>query len=393
MSIYNNIAKFTLLVLAFLSLFSHPIAGITGLGFLTYFDEAILVFSVLILTGMLFLMRSFKPIYILVPAFFVYSVLISLTFGYNRNVVEVVAQSLINIKFIVLLLAFAVLFRNSFRTIRFFFNFLLAISLAGMLLHLLLGSYFNDLFAIPVVRRSGSYIRYGGFFNPNQMAYLMAFWIGMVLNSAKIRNTFLSAKDWGKIALSLLIILLTDSRSALIGILFFFIAYYWKFILRHTRIFLSFVVVLLVSLTLFLTFSNTLETILINLQGASALTAITFGGLLSTWPYRSPICTSRLGPGRQLLGRSLSDGSPVYEYFGVAKRYFFVEKKGIYDSSVASIVGEYGFIGICFYITIIILSLALFKNNRPEYPEFQPMSMRSFPGLYFLFCHKPHLYK
>jgi len=188
----------------------------------------------------------------------------------------------------------------------------------------------------------------------------------MVLNSAKIRNTFLSAKDWGKIALSLLIILLTDSRSALIGILLFFIAYYWKFILRHTRIFLSFVVVLLVSLTLFLTFSNTLETILINLQGSFSLDSYYIRGIIINMAIQITYLHFPIGTGAATFGTVLSDGSPVYEYFGVAKRYFFVEKKGIYDSSVASIVGEYGFIGICFYSLLLYYLWRFLKTMSPN---------------------------
>jgi hypothetical protein len=66
-----------------------------------------------------------------------------------------------------------------------------------------------------------------------------------------------------------------------------------------------------------------------------------------------------IGSGAGTFGSIFAHDSQVYKDFGVDKRFYFVEEWGIYDSNVASVIGEYGFIGI---IIFILLFTSAYKN-------------------------------
>ncbi len=350
---YDILLDVGLLGLAFLSIYNKSIAGALGIPFLAFLDEILLVACILLLCGHWLMASRVKIIYLLVIAFFIYSVIISLLFGYNRDPADVVIQSLINLKFVLLLLTFLLYFQKKITLVRKFFNVVLLVAIVGIVLNLVTGTTFNSFFDIPVSVRSNQSLRFGGFLNPNQMAYLMAMYIGISLNRAKANTGYLTQSDWLKIAASMAIIFLTDSRSAIIGVLFFFVAFYWEYLLKNARMFLSFFIVMAVSLLLFLSFSNVISILLINLAGSFSLDSYYIRGIIINMALQITYLHFPIGTGAATFGTVLSDNSPVYEYFGVAHRSFFLEKRGIYDSAFASILGEYGLIGILFYGKIL----------------------------------------
>lgn len=350
---YDILLDVVLLGLAFLSIYNKSIAGALGIPYLALLDEILLMVCILLLTGHWLMASKVKIIYLLVIAFFIYSVIISLIFGYNQDFSDVVIQSLINLKFVLLLLTFLIYFQKKLALVRKFFNVVLFVAILGIALNLVMGTVFNSIFDIPVSVRSNQALRFGGFLNPNQMAYLMAMYIGITLNRAKANTRFLTQTDWLKIAASLAIILLTDSRSAIIGVLFFFVAFYWEYLLKNARMFLSFFIVMVVSLLLFISFSNVISILLINLAGSFSLDSYYIRGIIINMAAQITYLHFPIGTGAATFGTVLSDNSPVYEYFGVAHRSFFLEKRGIYDSAFASILGEYGLVGIIFYGNII----------------------------------------
>ena len=66
-----------------------------------------------------------------------------------------------------------------------------------------------------------------------------------------------------------------------------------------------------------------------------------------------------IGSGAGTFGSIFAHDSQVYKDFGVDHRYYFVEEWGIYDSNVASILGEYGFIGIILFFIVLLIGLFL----------------------------------
>lgn len=346
---YEGLVVMAMLGMAFISIFNKPIAGLLGLGFLNLLDEAILLLCILLISGLVIFSSRIKSIHLLVGIFFLYSLGISLLFGLNRDVFDITVQSLINLKFFILILAFVAFFNPRSHSLRYFFNLVLLIALLGFAFNLLLGPTFNAFFDLPVSVRSNQTLRYGGFLNPNQMAFLMALYIGMVMNRTKWSTGNLSRIDWIKIFASLVVIWLTDSRSAIIGVLFFFVGFYWEFILKKAKIFFSFLLILVVSVVSLLVFSNIVQTLIINLEGSFDLDSYYIRGIIINMATQISWLYFPIGTGAASFGSLLSDGSPVYELFGVEERSFFVEKRGIYDSSIASILGEYGVIGVLFF--------------------------------------------
>lgn len=61
-----------------------------------------------------------------------------------------------------------------------------------------------------------------------------------------------------------------------------------------------------------------------------------------------------IGTGAATFGSVRSDDSDVYAYLGVHNSRFFIEKDGIYDSNFASILGEFGYTGLLFYVAFVI---------------------------------------
>ncbi len=72
------------------------------------------------------------------------------------------------------------------------------------------------------------------------------------------------------------------------------------------------------------------------------------------------------GTGAASFGTFLSDNSPVYQELGISTLYFFQEKTGIYDSNLASLLGEFGVLGISLFLFIYYRILRLtFEKGVP----------------------------
>jgi hypothetical protein len=62
-----------------------------------------------------------------------------------------------------------------------------------------------------------------------------------------------------------------------------------------------------------------------------------------------------IGTGAGTFGSVMSKNSPVYEQLGLSHLSFFQEMDGVYDSNVASILGELGVIGLFAFIVLSLL--------------------------------------
>ncbi len=349
---YNRLLGITLLGLSFISVFNKPIFGITELEILNYLDELILVLCLTLLSAVLLYSKKIPIVHLLVYTFLFYSVLISIILGFNSDTIDIVLQSLINLKFLFIFLTFILCFKNNSRDVFKFYNYVLGFALIGFFLNIILGADFNQFFNMQIFTRPNTPMRYGGFLNPNHMAFLMALFIGVVLSKAKNSGNNLKLVEWIKILASIAVIVLTDSRTAIVGVVLFFIAFYWEYMLKNIKIFNAFFGVLAFIFILLISFTDAWALLLSNLKGSFSMDGYYIRGIMINMAVQITYLHFPIGTGAATFGSLLSEGSAVYEYFGVAERSFFVEKRGIYDSSIASIVGEYGFIGILFFTAI-----------------------------------------
>jgi len=274
-------------------------------------------------------------------------------FGLNKNFIDVIFQSLISLKFFIIVLALFHLFKNDFRLMKKMYNILLTILLIGCFLNLIIGDQFNEFLGIKEYSRSQlNIIRYGGFVNPNHLGYFLVFSIGLVLNKAFYQNRLLLRREWLTIGFYVFVILLTDSRSALLGVFLFIIFFYKNIIIKKAEMLISFVTVFAVSIIVLITTTDIFETIIRNIEYSFSLDSLYIRGILINMAIQISYLYFPIGTGAATFGSIFSEGSKVYEDFGVANYYFFIDKTGIYDSSLASWVGEYGLIGVLFLVGI-----------------------------------------
>jgi hypothetical protein len=72
------------------------------------------------------------------------------------------------------------------------------------------------------------------------------------------------------------------------------------------------------------------------------------------------------GSGAASYGSVFSEGSWVYEKIGLANSRFFLETDGIYDSNFASILGEFGYLGIFIYSFLFYRFYRYFMNRTKD---------------------------
>lgn len=353
----NNTSKvitYIFLGLSIISIFGKPIMGLFGFGLLNFLDEGILVFSILFVSGVVAYTSKIKFLQLWVLGFFLYSLAISLLVGYNRNFTDVFLQSLINVKFFLIFMPFMLLFRNDLSRIESFFRIVMILSLVGFGLHLLFETKFNGIFDLPLSVRQGSKLRFGGFLSPNQMAFLVVVYLGILFSKNVRDNRAISRMQWLQIFGGLGVIVLTGSRTPIVAILALFIWYYWDALKQNAKTLLYSFYTLIFILGILFIVSDVLGTIWVNLQGSFSVESYYVRGIIINMALQICYYHFPIGTGAATFGSLLSGGSRVYEEFGVADRYFFVEKVGIYDSSIASVLGEYGIIGIIFYAGMFV---------------------------------------
>lgn len=74
------------------------------------------------------------------------------------------------------------------------------------------------------------------------------------------------------------------------------------------------------------------------------------------------------GSGASTFGTVFSDDSYIYTKFGLENSMFILEKKGIYDSNLASILGEFGVLGLVLYFWLFdrfcYTASSFYRRNR-----------------------------
>lgn len=350
---FKTLIGSAILVLAFISLFKRIFISFFDLNVFNYADELILLFSLAVLLPIYLFSQKLSLINILLITFIFYSVIISILFGMNKELLVVILQTLINVKFFIFLLVFIVLFKNKNWIINNFFNRILIISLIGLGLHLIFGEIFNNFFKFPTFARPN--IRYTGFLpHPNHLAYLMVLVIGLILNKSKTQFLRIGQVNWIKIFLCLLVIIFTDSRTALIAVFIFFMGYYWSFILKNYKWFVGSIFASILIIAYMYFFTGLVDSIIQNINESLDLESHYIRGNMI---YLSALIFYDFfpfGTGSATFGSVLANDS-AYKFYDQADRYYFVNEIGVYDSNLASIIGEYGMIGILMYYFLFVV--------------------------------------
>jgi hypothetical protein len=349
------------LVLSFFSIFKGVFASVFDTLIFEYFDEIILFLSIWILLPKALLVNKIKFIYLLIIVFIAYSVIVSLFFGINNNFLQIVIQTFVTIKFFIILLAFVELFKNKPKDLKNFFFITLGFAFFGLLLHLSFGLKFNQWIGVPAFARPN--IRYVGFFtHPNHLAYVMIIYTAFILNKKYKAEDNLHFYDLFKLFICFIVIVLTDSRTAILAIGILIIAFYSKFLLINYKILVSFLLFGFLASIYALLFTNLFDSIAQNINQSIDLSSNYIRGNMLYLSGLISIDYFPIGTGAATFGSVLSDDT-VYELYGQADRYYFKNEIGIYDSNVASIIGEYGIIGLIFFSLMFYYLFRFLKKS------------------------------
>ena len=371
------------LLLSGLGVFNYVFNQFLKTSIFGYVDEALLLFSFIIFGYAILFKRYLSLLYVAVAVFLVYSVGISLAFGLSDDIPRMIGQSIINIKFFIILIAFIVLFKDHIGELRKFFTIILTIAVIGIALHLLMGYAFNKFFYISRYLRP--HVRYTGFFrHPNHLAYFAVIYITLVLNTFKVRQLNISTLGWIKLALGLLVIILADTRTAMLATAILLTGFYWDYIYKNIIFFFSFIFLGLTAVFCILLFTDLPDTIMRNISMSYSLDTHYIRGLMF---YMSILIFYQyfpIGTGAGTFGSYFSFGSQVYKDFGVSDRYYFVNEMGIYDSNFASILGEYGLMGIIMYYLLFKFTLRhmRFKSIQKR----NPSMLKPLLWVFIFFC-------
>lgn len=342
--------RLILVLLCSLSVFYRILSEITSLSIFRYLDE-IIFFSVIVY--LLFYYLTSKKVHIInliLLVFISYSVIVSLLFGFNKNLIDIFLQTLINVKFFILIIGFILIFKNNFKYLNLYFKVVFGIAFLSFFIHIISGVQFNNLFNISTFARPN--IRYSGFIaHPNHMAYLAVLYIGYILSKIKSSKTKINLNSFLQIFFCVAIIFLTDSRTSIIAAAIFFLAFYWDLLLKNALVLLYVFSTLSLSIVFLAVFTDVFDSIIQNIFQTFTLESTYIRGNMI---YLSGLIFYQffpVGTGAASFG-SVMANNKVYEYYEQADRYYFANDIGLYDSNIASIVGEYGFIGLIFYFLL-----------------------------------------
>ena len=291
-----------------------------------------------------------------------YMILISLLFGAQKDVFKIVMQSVMHLKFFIFLFFFYVILKRVQINAITILKYLLGIAMFGLLLELVLKNTFFDLMQVDEYLRPYSKqdkVVYGGFIKANALSLLMlVFFAGR----AYLDNNLSTKKFLLWAAVLFAFFIAVRSRTPILLLLILVMIRFGKKLLKPVIIF-PLIITFTTAFIVLATKTNFIEKSITNIALFFTKDSYYIRGIMY---YLSGEVSSDyfpIGSGAATFGTALSAESPVYEAYDVAGRSFFINMDGVYDSNFASVLGEFGWIGIGLMITLFVLSKMLFRDR------------------------------
>lgn len=337
---------------------------VTVLNFPAWISQVDEVVALLAYPVSFFALRKQKQWWILVVlllpvASMGYSAIASLYVAEGVNWVAVVVQSFINFKFFLYFLLFYSLWLRKSEVFEPTFRVCLFVSLVGLLVNAFLPSYFVYSDAEYVSERQ----RLIGFqYKPNDLALFLSFYFTYLVVALH--------SGWRKVLYCTFVaavIFVSTSRSALFVCAISVVFHLWA-----TRrlggvlligVFALPVLVLSIDLSnsFFVseTVSNFSEFSVIESSEYIRFIMLYYGFVLAVqyFPF---------GVGAGGFGTVMSSDSPIYAMLGLSRIRFFEEMVGVFDSNIASIMGEYGFLGVALFALLLIRMIRRINSLGPS---------------------------
>lgn len=266
----------------------------------------------------------------------------------HRGLVNVALQIFVHSKFILYIAALFIFF--DIEKVRKSIIFLMTASVIFLLFDLIFPGVLHKLFGVDILLRGESIRPVGIQAHTGTLGFLFAVFSVYILFSVK-RTNYL----WYLVFfICVLLVFLTTVRTAMLA---FPVILLWLFkdSLKQASIVLVFIIpaIMLFSKTkyadelVYITQQN------IQMSIEDPQKSAYIRGMMIYFSFELANQNFPIGTGAATFGSVRSDESNVYAYLGVHNSRFFIEKDGIYDSNFASILGEFGYLGLLYYLSFI----------------------------------------
>jgi len=335
--------------ICFLLFFQIALTKLTPLP--SYADEMILA-GIFLFS----LVRSFsdvvvRKLMIIYCSAFLFYFIISIVAIPYRGLAQVIFQIFIHLKFI-LLVVFIWSTLSTKYALRVSYV-CLVITIVFLLMNLLLGNYFNELFDLVVQKRGGGVRPIGIQSDTASLGTTFALLACLYITSIKK----LTAKV--KVVLLMffsILVLLTTVRTALLFIPL--VVLWWlKDSLKSFFIALAFILAILIPLKSSDYMDELIDITTQNIEWTveNPVESGYIRGIMIYFSFELANDRFPIGTGAATYGTVMSGDSHIYAEIGLQNSRFFVDKEGIYDSNFASILGEFGYLGLLVYFLVVYL--------------------------------------
>jgi hypothetical protein len=335
-------------ILLFLSSFSDIFVKISGVNFFAYFDEILLAF---IFINFLYqfnkkqkVNRFSKKIIISLVLFSAITILV----GKNGSYLNSFIQILIHLKLYFLIYY---LDRNvDITTINKILKLFFSLILIGFVLNLYFGENFNRYFEIKNDYRA-NILNISGFqLNRNTLGLTLLLLLILIYKQFEKNRKKLILY----ITIISILILFTGSRTTLAILVITTVLLFYS---KQSKKLKGLAIIIIVSIIIpFGYFIKDSE--YINLTNSNMKQVSSDGGggyIRGIMIYHGFQLANQffpIGTGAATYGTVLSEGSIVYKELGIDNYYFMEEFKGVYDSNLASILGEFGYLGLFLFLML-----------------------------------------
>lgn len=356
---FNQVHRIFLSFVVILLLLSKFLESFKSLSFVTYLDEFLILYLFIILIYSFVILKANKYILVII-SILGYMIAISI-YEHNSSIQNIIIQSLIHIKlFIFYFILYKYLKINDLKKI---FYFLLLITLIGIVLNFSLQENFNNFTGQAIDYRNG-FLRIGGLQVSSNLLGLtlgLFYLYFLFYRQHKIKNMLLIVIVFGSL------IYFTGARTPLMIIIIGIFYYYLYQDMKYKIYLLPILIIISIIFTLVLFYSDIMDRTLNNFSSLEDATSSSYiRGIMIYSGFQLLMEHFPIGTGAATFGSTLSEGSKIYDVLSLTNRSFFIEMRGIYDSNIATIMGEFGFIGLILYgyVLKVIYKQMVDSSNR-----------------------------
>lgn len=350
----RSIVLLATLFFIFLGIFFNQILCLTtGIPQLSFIDETPLAFFLIVCLVQLVTRRSLHRFAAYLIGAYLLLFLASLTSPYI-SLSKAALQILIHLRLFVYYYLASIFIPP--RLSRMILRLLIVLTMLGVLLNILLQESYNHLFGIAPLYRYGMLRPIGLQLNVNNLAFTLALFVFGYLFTIERPSLFkrrLLASLLGLLFFSIL----TGSRTILIFAPLMLFSFSKLFRDRMVRFLLYlFIVFMLFLSALALRETEIFQTTRQNIEWIkNARSESYIRGIMIYYGAQLSVEHFPIGTGAATFGSVMSEKSPVYRELGLDQISFFVEMSGVYDSNWATLLGEFGFLGIALFFLLTFL--------------------------------------